>query len=245
MSLDVRLLEKVRELANGVIQARCPACAEGGRDRTGEHLRLYPDGRFGCCVHPRDREHRKRIFALAGDKSSRSFTVKIASGNPSANPARSVRSALTTFPGTLGTPVFESVSSDKEPSQASQDQKRLADLSFGTLGTPISHLRAYAREEEDSRHDHTHTYKDFENAVPSVPSEKVEPTVPTDTAESESSVQTPEILPYITPAGDLVIPFASPARYHWWKGGQSVAQTKAEALQRLQQQQTAKLPNRS
>jgi len=55
VSLDVRLLEKVRELASGIVQARCPACAEGGSDRAGEHLRLYPDGRFGCCVHPKDR----------------------------------------------------------------------------------------------------------------------------------------------------------------------------------------------
>ena len=66
MSLDVAKLEKVRELAGGLVQARCPACAEGGHDRTGEHLRIYPDGRFGCCVHPKDGEHRKRIWALAG-----------------------------------------------------------------------------------------------------------------------------------------------------------------------------------
>ena len=27
MSLDVRRLEKARELAGGIVQARCPACA--------------------------------------------------------------------------------------------------------------------------------------------------------------------------------------------------------------------------
>ncbi len=64
MSLDIAKLEKVRELAGGIVQARCPACAEGGNDRSGEHLRIYPDGRFGCCVHPKDGEHRKRIWAL-------------------------------------------------------------------------------------------------------------------------------------------------------------------------------------
>src|SRR3974390_1945793 len=68
MSLDVAKLEKVRELPGGIVQARCPACAEGGHDRAGEHLRIYPDGRFGCCVHPKDGEHRKRIWALAGCK---------------------------------------------------------------------------------------------------------------------------------------------------------------------------------
>ena len=66
MSLDVAKLEKVRELSGGLVQARCPACAEGGHDRTGEHLRIYPDGRFGCCVHPKDSDHRKRIWALVG-----------------------------------------------------------------------------------------------------------------------------------------------------------------------------------
>src|SRR5262245_6075703 len=62
MSLDLNKLEKVRELANGVTQARCPACGESGGDRKGEHLRIYSDGRYGCCVHPKDGAHRKRIF---------------------------------------------------------------------------------------------------------------------------------------------------------------------------------------
>jgi hypothetical protein len=78
MSLDVRRLEKVRELADGVVQARCPACGESGGDRKGEHLRVYPDGRFGCCVHPKDREHRRRIHALAGDKAPRVIKVRVA-----------------------------------------------------------------------------------------------------------------------------------------------------------------------
>lgn len=76
MSLNLNRLEKVREVGNGAIQARCPACAEGGHDRSGEHLRVYPDGRFGCCVYPKDREHRKRIFALAADASPRRIKVK-------------------------------------------------------------------------------------------------------------------------------------------------------------------------
>jgi len=40
-------------------------------------------------------------------------------------------------------------------------------------------------------------------------------------------------LPYLTPGGDLVIPFDSDPKYHWWKGGQSVASTRAEALARM------------
>ncbi len=35
--------------------------------------------------------------------------------------------------------------------------------------------------------------------------------------------------PHLTSAGELIIPFNSDPRYHWWKpGGQSVAQTLAE-----------------
>ena len=85
MSLDLKRVEKVRELANGVVQARCPACAESGGDRKGEHLRVYPDGRFGCCVHPQDREHRRRIHALAGNKAPRVIRVRIAAPKSAGN----------------------------------------------------------------------------------------------------------------------------------------------------------------
>ena len=78
MSLVLSKLEKVRHLANGSVEARCPACAEGGHDRKGEHLLIKPDGRFGCCANPKDREHRKRIFALVGDASPRSIKVRVA-----------------------------------------------------------------------------------------------------------------------------------------------------------------------
>ena len=156
MSLDVRRLEKARELAGGIVQARCPACAESGGDRAGQHLRVYPDGRFGCCVHPNDREHRKRIFALAGDKATRSFTVKVTGGKAAATPAKSVVSSLTDFLRTLRTPVSESVSSGLEASQASYGTESLAHLTFRTLRTPISMSRAYGREEEDVMWDDTH-----------------------------------------------------------------------------------------
>jgi len=154
MSLAVRLLEKVRELAGGIVQARCPACAEGGSDRAGEHLRLYPDGRFGCCVHPKDGEHRRRIFALAGDKSPRSFTVKVASAKPAVEPARSVTASLTGLLRTLRTPTSESVSGEAKPQE-----------DFRTLRTPILNPHTYGREDVRYMHDHTHTYKDLESGV--------------------------------------------------------------------------------
>jgi hypothetical protein len=66
MPLDRSRLECVA-IRGDVTFARCPACAEAGSDKTGNHLRITPDGRFGCAVHPGDRAHRARIWALAGD----------------------------------------------------------------------------------------------------------------------------------------------------------------------------------
>ena len=40
-------------------------------------------------------------------------------------------------------------------------------------------------------------------------------------------------VPYLTAGGTLVIPFDSDPKYHWWKTGQSVEQTRAEVLARL------------
>jgi hypothetical protein len=78
MSLDRTKLQKVRELANGGLQAQCPACAETGQDRKGEHLRISAEGKFGCCVFPGDRKHRSRIFALAGEHGTKSIKVRMA-----------------------------------------------------------------------------------------------------------------------------------------------------------------------
>src|SRR6185503_2768976 len=78
MSLDKKKLQNLRELANGGVQARCPACAETGNDRKGEHLRISPEGKFGCCVFPGDREHRRRIFALVGEHEPKTIKVRVA-----------------------------------------------------------------------------------------------------------------------------------------------------------------------
>jgi hypothetical protein len=40
-------------------------------------------------------------------------------------------------------------------------------------------------------------------------------------------------LPFLTAGGDLSIPFDSPERYHWWRGGQSVAETMQEVKERM------------
>jgi hypothetical protein len=112
MSLNLDKLEKVRHIGNGGVEARCPACAEGGHDRKGEHLLIKPDGRFGCCANPKDGEHRKRIFALAGDTKPRNIKVK--------SPAVTVagRTVLSGVLGRLGR-VFASPSKPGANSDAS------------------------------------------------------------------------------------------------------------------------------
>ncbi len=46
MGLDLSQLKHVKNLGSKVI-ARCPACAEKGKDRKGEHLFIEAGGRFG------------------------------------------------------------------------------------------------------------------------------------------------------------------------------------------------------
>lgn len=197
MSLDVQRLERVRELAGGGIQARCPACAELGHDRKGEHLRIQPDGRFGCCVHPKDREHRKRIFALVGNTERKPFIVRVAATAVKVASA-SVKASLQTY--------------------------------LGTLGTLSTNPRAYARESNSIEE-----LKDFDSRVPNVPADGHDldceclhtatpvPAVP--------QVEQPkQRMPHLLADGTLVIPFDSPERYHWWRGGQPIAQTRTEIL---------------
>ncbi len=67
MGLDVKKLENVSTKFDGKVTARCPACAKEGNDRKGEHLVVFPDGKFGCVKYEKDAEHRKVIQSLAGN----------------------------------------------------------------------------------------------------------------------------------------------------------------------------------
>ena len=69
MGLDLSRMEKVRRRGINTI-ARCPACAEAGDDRKGEHLFINDGGRFGCVLYPGTdgQIHRQRIFELVGAK---------------------------------------------------------------------------------------------------------------------------------------------------------------------------------
>jgi hypothetical protein len=209
MSLDVNKLEKVREVGNGTLQARCPACAEAGQDRKGEHLRIQPDGKFGCCVFPQDRLHRKRIFALAGDNQPR--VIKVRDQRPKIS--STIKDSVL---GRLGR-VF--------PSPAKENENN--DESIRTLRTP-TYSYAYGKDNSENKRNIYSTLIEFGEPVLSVLSGPVQ-------TESETpvlSVLNSERMPYFTAAGDLVIPFDSPERYHWWKCGQSVSETKAELLKK-------------
>jgi hypothetical protein len=71
MPLDLSKLQNVKRAQNGAVTAACPQCRAEGQDHTGDHLVIYPDGRFGCltCPGAEGEDHRKRIWALAGDGS--------------------------------------------------------------------------------------------------------------------------------------------------------------------------------
>ncbi len=68
-SLDLTRLERLRQLPGGKIIARCPACAEDGGDRKGDHLAVFVDGHFACAANAGDDAHRRRISALVGIKT--------------------------------------------------------------------------------------------------------------------------------------------------------------------------------
>ena len=66
--IDTGRLRKVKTGESGRIVAQCPVCALGGSDKTGNHLVVYPDGRFGCVANPgpEGKEHRRAILKEVG-----------------------------------------------------------------------------------------------------------------------------------------------------------------------------------
>jgi hypothetical protein len=77
MSLNLQKLKNVKR-ATDKFTAQCPACAEEGGDQKGDHLFIDPKGKFGCVVNQGEagREHRQRIFALAGDDGPGTIVVR-------------------------------------------------------------------------------------------------------------------------------------------------------------------------
>ena len=88
MGLDLSRLEKVKRRGSSVI-ARCPACAENGNDRKGEHLLINDAGQFGCVLFPGQsgQQHRQRIFELVGIKETSGKVFEIRKPPPLASRA--------------------------------------------------------------------------------------------------------------------------------------------------------------
>jgi hypothetical protein len=207
MSLDLKKLQKVVNLGTDGIRARCPACAEEGRDRKGEHLKIYSDGRFGCCVHPADREHRKRIFLLAGERDHQPRTIEVRSTKISAGNVI-LSGIFERLETTLRNSVPQSSPIQNEAGEAlkftegSTTASHPGESDCRTFRTPSSNSPGYSQMELSG------TDRELPEPVRCV-------------REHRSS-------PFFTADGTLVIPFTSPCRYHWWNGGQSISQTRAE-----------------
>lgn len=97
MPLDINKLENTRRHGDGKVVARCPACAAEGRDETGNHLVVYPDGRFGCAANPQDSTHRKAIFKLCGVASDAPRQPKAIEIRPKSAPRRGAGVVLGRF----------------------------------------------------------------------------------------------------------------------------------------------------
>jgi hypothetical protein len=215
MSLNMDRLEKVVRLANGGVKARCPACAEGGSDRKGEHLRISPEGKFGCCVFPGDREHRKRIFALAGDHGPKEIKVRVTVGT--------VLPARTGILGRLSMPVEPENSSDGSDGESAV-QTEFEEIRTGRTAERES-VETFIEEARTGRTGYSLLTR---NAVET---DSIYKLVEFDTPVRSVRNDKPR-LPYLLSDGTLVIPFDAPERYHWWTGGQSPRQTKQELMER-------------
>lgn len=114
MPLDTNKLENTRRQGDGKVVARCPACAAEGRDETGNHLVVYPDGRFGCVANPQNTAHRKAIFKLCGVVSDVPRQPKAIEIRPKSAPKRGVGVVLGRF-GRVFQTSFNIVEENKHP----------------------------------------------------------------------------------------------------------------------------------
>lgn len=62
--IDILKVENAKSNGNKTI-GRCPACAANGQDKTGNHLAVFKDGKFGCVID-QSVEHRNLILKLIG-----------------------------------------------------------------------------------------------------------------------------------------------------------------------------------
>ncbi len=251
MSLNTAKLKRVVKLADGNVRARCPACAESGHDKKGEHLLVYPDGRFGCCVHPGDREHRKRIFALAGERVRRTLAVKVATAKGNRPVQRGILGRLQPTAVTVTTTdapdgVREVKTRFTEGRTPRTGERKSAASYSGTNEpdlldkveplqrtgrTPFLNSRVYGEKESDGSEEETYTHKGFGEGVRGVRREEsggegVQPAEDWKRRHPNAPIdEAGKPMPYLGHDGRLVIPFDSDVRFHWWNGGQTLEQT--------------------
>jgi hypothetical protein len=152
MSLEISKLDHVRK-RGGKITAQCPACAEAGHDQTRDHLVIQADGRFGCVVYPGDspdaREHRKRIFALCGDREIKPLIASSPSVGRLGRVNRSQSAAHPLKTGLLGRlgRVFQTHLETQQTRAANEDRitERLNDFGRGVLGVPNTSAEPHRR----------------------------------------------------------------------------------------------------
>jgi hypothetical protein len=68
-TIDIDKLENKKSQSGGGWICACPACRLEGRDKTGNHLRVFPSGKYSCAINPGDREHNRTIWQLVGTDS--------------------------------------------------------------------------------------------------------------------------------------------------------------------------------
>ena len=70
----------------------CPACREAGTDKSGDHLAIFPSGKFACAIHPGDKAHNRRIVELRPDLGKDGTFPQAQSKRAISNPSASKKS---------------------------------------------------------------------------------------------------------------------------------------------------------
>lgn len=65
-SLDFEKLKNIVRYESGFVRCGCPACIDAGEDKSQDHLCIWPNGKYGCAKWPKDKDHRKLVWKLAG-----------------------------------------------------------------------------------------------------------------------------------------------------------------------------------